>query len=100
MAKILVKLSDVNADTPKEAWRKGDIISVQVDGFVFGKKECPPHFDIITVDAPVEQLQRFVDKWLNADGSIYRNSLYRWDFDKKTIIRKTDGLKINLKDLR
>jgi hypothetical protein len=100
MAKILIKLSEDKRSNLKIQWLPGDIISIQDDDFVFGDCECPPIFDIVAMDIPKGQRRQFIGPWANADGSIYRSSLWRWDLINKKLVRKSDGIERVAKDFK
>jgi len=57
-------------------WHQGDLISVQNEGFVWGSKEGPPFFDLITVNGKNKnQLIQYLGPWNS--GFIPESGMYK-----------------------
>jgi len=100
MAQILIWNTDRNGKDIKTSHAIGDMFSIKPDDFIFGSCEVEPMFKVIKIEANTDSLQLFVGSLNNADGSIYRISLWRWDVKENSFIRKSDGLRKYPKDLQ
>ena len=54
MAELLIKNVDAWGDLSERS-RKGDIIVVRPDGWVWGKEECPPRFVVVKLKGVAEK---------------------------------------------
>lgn len=62
MAEILVKLETADNPADPNAWTRGDIVCIMPDGHKWGKKECPPKFQVVRVpDAKADELQGYIE---------------------------------------
>ena len=100
MAQILIWATDRNGTDPKTSHSCGDIFCIKPDDFIFGSCEVEPKFKIIKIDVDADRLQQFVGSWLNSDSTPYRMSLWRWDLEKNSFIRKSDGKITTIESLK
>jgi len=90
MCEILVKLKD--GIDPKGI-RTGDVIDIRPDGQKWGRLECEPVFSVVSLPKmPAADLSWAMESWLNSDRSTYRERLWKWDFENRHFVRKSDGL--------
>lgn len=95
MAKLLIKALDhVNPDSGEDrrgAYKRGDVVMVQDDGYVWGRLEGPPKFFVLTVQntgkSIVKQLTEMQDDddtgvpVLDAKGNPVVFRRRRWSID-------------------
>lgn len=87
----LVIGQDQLADDPRDSLTRGDVVNLKPDDFVWGDCEVAPMFEVVHFDG-VTLPAYLLESWQNADGTPYRRSLWKWDFDQGGFRRKSDGI--------
>lgn len=99
MCEMLIKATDNTHPDPHcnecHCWKTDDIVVVMEDGHIWGSKEGPPKFYIVSLPGvPKEDVMQYCCCWQTdpADpDSLQRRSKYSWDNATQEFVDKETG---------
>ena len=97
MAEMLIKAADNTHPDPDtnecHCWKQDDIVVVVEDGHVWGGKEGPPTFYIVSLPGVAKaDVIPYCQPWMN-DENVHRRSLYSWDDGTQEFVNKDTGVR-------
>lgn len=93
MCELLVRLIDNHHPDPvkdaRACYKRGDVVVVKPDEHEWGKKECPPDFEVVKIPgAKMEDYLHLIFPKTDAKGEMSARRYYKYDLDKRAVVTR------------